>query len=403
MSRKKQKIADVVIVGGGMVGGSLALALSSSGLHVVLVEANRFVENKEDGFSKRAIALSWGSRQLLEQLGLWQALHESAMPIHHIHVSDRGHFGKTRLSAQSQQVDALGYVVEAAQIEKAVNDVLAKTNVEVICPATVVEYSRQQDRVDVTLAIKGKQQTQSCKLLVGADGGASHVRSLGGFEILGHDYQQHAVTALLQVEADTRDIAYERFTSEGPIAMLPHFDNLYSLVWTMPSDVSKDIVKIPKEEFVERLQTRFGQWLGELNLQGSVHRFPLSLAHVRDTVNERVVLIGNAAHQLHPVAGQGFNLGLRDAVALADVIMSAKADVGTEETLQRYSQQRKTDQALITGFTDNIVKLFSNDNAALSLVRNSGLLMLDKVPLFKQAFARQTMGLGTRLARLRAG
>lgn len=393
---------DVIIIGSGMVGGCLGLALSQTSLRIAIVEAKPFVDKQADSAGKRAIALSWGSRNILEQLNIWQQINDNAMPIRHIHVSDKGHFGKARLSAKTQHVDALGYVVEAAKIESVVSTSLVATNIDVLCPATLSNYVVHDSKVEVAINLNDKEQTLSCDLLVGADGGLSKVRQLGSFELKGYAYDQQAITGLIKVESDERDVAYERFTSEGPIAMLPHFDGLYSLVWTMPSDLAEQVKQMSEKAFLDRLQSRFGQWLGELSLSGACQIFPLSLSHVPQNISDRVVLIGNAAHQLHPVAGQGFNLGLRDAAMLADVLMSAPQDMGVEDMLGTYARQRKTDQALITGFTDSVIKLFSTDNAMLSVVRNSGLLMLDKVPMLKNEFARQTMGLGSRFARLRA-
>lgn len=393
---------DVIIIGGGMVGGCLGLALSETSLRIAIVEATPFADKQIDAAGKRAIALSWGSRGLLEQLNIWPALADSVMPIRRIHVSDKGHVGKVRLSAETQGVDALGYVAEAAQIEAVVGSSLAATSIDNLCPAELLDYSAEEDQTSVTILLNGEEKTLSCKLLVGADGATSKVRQRGDFELQEHVYHQQAITGLLKVESEQGDIAYERFTSEGPIAMLPHFDNLYSLVWTMPSEVAQEVMQMPQEAFIARLQSQFGQWLGELSLVGACQTFPLSLSHVPQNVSTRVVLIGNAAHQLHPVAGQGFNLGLRDAAMLAVALRSAVTDVGTEDVLAHYALQRKTDQRLITGFTDSVVRLFSNNNALLSFMRNSGLLLLDKVPLLKNQFARQTMGLGSRLARLKA-
>ncbi|ORU91678.1 MAG: 2-octaprenyl-3-methyl-6-methoxy-1,4-benzoquinol hydroxylase [Cycloclasticus sp. symbiont of Bathymodiolus heckerae] len=384
-----------------MVGGCLGLALGQSSLRVAIVEAREFSAKQSDATGKRAIALSWGSRCILDQLGIWPQVKEAAMAIEHIHVSDKGHFGKTRLSAASQNVDALGYVVEAAQIEAVVAKSIETAAVDNLCPASLVDYVVHQDSADVTIMLNGKEKTLSCQLLVGADGGLSKVREKGNFELKEYSYDQQAITGLIQVESDDQTVAYERFTSEGPIAMLPHFDGLYSLVWTMPSDRAQQTMQLTEDEFLQRLQSRFGQWLGELKLSGKCQTFPLNLSHVPQNTADRVVLIGNAAHQLHPVAGQGFNLGLRDAALLADALMADDIK-DMESILEAYAQQRKTDQMLITGFTDNVIKLFSTDNAVFSLVRNSGLLMLDKIPLLKSQFARQTMGLGSRLARLKA-
>jgi 2-octaprenyl-6-methoxyphenol hydroxylase len=390
---------DVIIIGGGMVGGCLGLALSQSSLRVAIVEAREFSEKQSDSAGKRAIALSWGSRCVLEQLGIWQPVNDAAMAIKHIHVSDKGHFGKTRLSAQSQNVDALGYVVEAAKIEAVVAESLKQSNIDSVCPASLVDYVVHDDGADVTISLNGKEKTLSCRLLVGADGGLSKVREGGDFDLKEYSYEQHAIAGLIRAESDVHDIAYERFTSEGPIAMLPHFDGLYSLVWTMPSELALETMQLPEDEFLDQLQSRFGQWLGELSLSGKCQTFPLNLSHVPNNTSERVVLIGNAAHQLHPVAGQGFNLGLRDAAILADAVTTGENDIA--QVLETYASRRQLDQALITGFTDNVIKLFSTNSALFSVVRNSGLLMLDKVPMFKNQFARQTMGLGSRLARLK--
>jgi len=392
---------DVVIVGGGMVGGCLALALCQSSLRVAIIEAKPLVSAVSDDAGKRAIALSWGSRCLLEQLDLWGALQESSVAIEHIHVSDKGHFGKTRLSAESQSVDALGYVVAAEQIESTVNAGLAKVQVDIFCPAELLGYQVVDDLVQVTVLHQEKEQQISCRLLVGADGGSSAVREQGCFELREQSYQQRAITAQLGVESDQRHIAYERFTAEGPIAMLPHFNNTYSLVWTMPTELAKQVLQLPEKEFIAKLQQQFGQWLGELSLLGDCQSFPLSLSYVPQTVADRVVLIGNAAHQLHPVAGQGFNLGLRDAATLADVLMSAQDDVGADEVLALYADQRQFDQSLIVGFTDKIVKIFSTDNSVFSVLRNSGLLLMDKCPTLKNQFAQQTMGLVSRLPRIK--
>lgn len=391
---------DVIIIGGGMVGGCLGLALSQSSLRVAIVESRELTEKQSDSAGKRAIALSWGSRRILEQLNIWRPVNDAAMAIKHIHVSDKGHFGKTRLSAASQNVDALGYVVEAVKIEAVVANSLKQSNIDSLCPASLVDYVVHDDSADVTISLNGKEKTLSCKLLVGADGGLSKVRECGAFELKEYSYDQHAIAGLISVESDAHDVAYERFTSEGPIAMLPHLDGLYSLVWTMPSELAQDVMALPENEFLERLQSRFGQWLGQLGLSGKCQTFPLNLSHVPNNTAERVVLIGNAAHQLHPVAGQGFNLGLRDAAILADALLSEEDDMVA--VLETYAKHRQLDQALITGFTDNVIKLFSTDSALLSVVRNSGLLMLDKIPLMKNQFARQTMGLGSRLARLKA-
>ncbi len=392
---------DVVIVGGGMVGGCLALALSHSSLRVAIIESRPQASKPDDAAAQRAIALSWGSRCLLQQLDLWSSLLQSAVPIKHVHVSDKGRFGKTRLSAESQAVEALGYVVAAEKIEAAVDASLSRAGVDMFCPAELLAYQVESAKAVLTLRHNGQEQQLSCRLLVGADGATSTVREQGCFDLRQQSYQQQAITALLRVESEVRDVAYERFTAEGPIAMLPHFDDRYSVVWTMPSARAEQLLQLPEKDFIEILQQRFGQWLGGLSLLGSRQSFPLNLSYVANNIAARVVLIGNAAHQLHPVAGQGFNLGLRDAATLADVLLSTPGDIGSDEVLAVYAERRQLDQSLVIGFTDKLVKLFSSDHAAFSTLRNSGLLLMDKLPVLKNQFAQQTMGLAARLPRLR--
>lgn len=394
---------DILIVGGGMVGGSLALALGGSGLRVAIVEAIPPEKRLQADAGQRAIALSWGSRCLMQQLGLWETLQPHAIPIHNIHVSDQGQFGKTRLAAANLGVDALGFVVAAARIEQAIDQALQTCDCELVCPASLTDLDLQSNptRVTATLNHGGKTITRSARLAVGADGARSKLRELGGFQADQFDYRQTAITTMVRPQNPHHDTAYERFTPHGPIALLPHFDGLYSLVWTQPVDEAETTLQLDDARFIDKLQREFGDWLGQLTLAGRRQHFPLHLSQVKHPVASRTVLIGNAAHQLHPVAGQGFNLGLRDAAQLAEVLLG-QADPGQPDLLTRFDVLRSQDQNLISGFTDRVVRLFSNDLWPLSALRSSGLLLLDKLPPLKRTFAKHTMGLATRQPRLHA-
>ena len=391
---------DLLIVGGGMVGGCLALALQGSGLRIALLEAVAPTQRFKSSAGKRAIALSWGSRCLLQQLGLWDKLQADAIPIPKIHVSDQGHFGKARLDAEQQGVASLGYVVAASAIERVIYDALEDSDCELLCPATLNDFETDEGQVSVHLTIEKNTETRTTRLLVGADGADSRVRSEGGFDVEHYDYQQTAITTMLATESDDHSTAFERFTPRGPLAMLPHFDGLYSLVWTQSSDTAEHTQALSDSDFIAQLQHEFGDWLGALSLAGPRQTFPLRLSRVKQTISHRCVLIGNAAHQLHPVAGQGFNLGLRDAAQLAEVVLNHQEDPGQADCLSHYQALRGPDQSLISGFTDGVVRLFSNDLWPFNLARNSGLLLLDKWPLLKRAFAQQTMGVARRRPRL---
>lgn len=393
---------DILIVGGGMVGGCLAMALNGSGHRVSMLEAvPPDIRLKADA-GQRAIALSWGSRCLMQQLGLWSHLQSHAIPIQKIHVSDRGHFGKTRLDAGQLGVGALGYVVAAARIEQAIHEALQDSDIDVVCPAqlTDVDLNADSDHIHATVDSSGHTDSYHARLVVGADGAQSRLRQVGPFEVTHFDYQQSAITTMVRPESTDQLTAYERFTEHGPIALLPHFDGLYSVVWTQNRETSEQTLQLNDNAFLNRLQSAFGQWLGRLELAGPRQQFPLHLSRVEHTTTNRSVLIGNAAHQLHPVAGQGFNLGLRDAAQLAEIIRDPSNDPGATDLLNQYADLRRQDQNLISGFTNQVVQLFSNSIWPVSVLRNSGLLLLDKIPSMKRVFADHTMGIASRQPRL---
>jgi 2-octaprenyl-6-methoxyphenol hydroxylase len=391
---------DVLIIGGGLVGGSLALALENAPLRIGIVEAQTDAERQRSPASDRALALSRGSSQILDSLGVWPEVAQSAMPIRHIHVSDRGHFGKTRLHAAEQGVDALGYVSVARPLEDAIVRQLGKTTTIRLCPARIVGLKAGPEGVCVMLRHGDQDLNLTTRLLVAADGGNSTVRHLLGIEQAVRDYGQTAIVTEVTTARQNHNTAYERFTSTGPLAVLPLDQRRSSIVWTLRHDDATELLQHSEHVFATHLQRAFGRWLGTLNVAAKTQGFPLKLIRAESMTDERVVLIGNAMHQLHPVAGQGFNLGLRDAALLADRIKTQAAfgeDIGAASVLSAYATTRRRDLEKVIRFTDSLVHLFSTDAPPLALARNIALIALDRIPAAKRLLAGHAMGYGVRL------
>ncbi len=395
---------DLVIIGGGLVGGSLACALVGSGLEVCVVEAVPVDSSAQPSYDERVIALSWGSRQILGGIGLWPAIAPGAAPIHRVHASDRGHFGFARLDHREEGVEALGFVAPARLLGRAIQGGIG--GVEVLCPARLVGFHIQPEQVDLEVVVNGQSRLLQTSLLVAADGGDSAIRKRLGFSVLERRYAQDAVITTVTADRPQPGVAFERFTDTGPLAMLPMSDNRYSVVWTARESESAGLLALNDDGFLARLQERFGYRLGGLSRPGRRLAYPLKLLLTRDPVRKRLVLIGNAAHTLHPVAGQGFNLGLRDVAAMAQVLVDALragADPGGELALTAYRRSRARDQAGMAAGTDTLVRLFVNPWFPVRLSRDLGMLSLDLIPGVRHFFARQFMGLGGPLPRLARG
>ena len=389
MTNQTQNEFDVLIVGGGMVGASLAIALRDQPLRMGMIEAGAWQVEDKPGYDDRSIALAWGSRRIFESMGVWQVMTSAATAIKTIHVSDRGHFGFTRLDARQQQVEALGYVITARAIGKVLTQqLLDQANVTLISPATVTNIDFDNTCANVTVDQEGQSRQLKTRLLVGADGVQSSVRELLSVETTMNDYGQTAVIANLTTEKPHHHVAFERFTNTGPMALLPLDNNRCALVWTVEKEQVDDVMSLDDDAFLQAVQKRFGYRLGKLIKVGKRDAYPLRLVRAQEQVRERLVLIGNAAHTLHPVAGQGFNLGLRDVATLAQVIAEARQmekDIGSLPILNHYAEWRISDHNRVISFTDNLVKLFSNDFPPLSFARNVGLLMADVLPPVKKA------------------
>lgn len=408
---------DVLIAGGGLVGASLACALGGQPLRVGVIEARPLKSDQQPSFDARSVALAFGSRRVFEAMGLWAEMAALGVaPIERIHVSDRGHAGAARLDSVRQGVEAFGYVVENRVLGQVLGAALPRyDNVDFICPARLAEFDSTGDAaVRVSIEHDGEPRELHTRLLVAADGGDSMVRNLADIGTVNIDYGQSAVIANVVSARPHRNTAYERFTDTGPLAVLPACDHgdageagrRCALVWTVRSAQCDELLALDDAEFLARLQGRFGDRLGGFTRIGERHAYPLSLVHAREHVRPRLAIVGNAAHTLHPVAGQGFNLGLRDVAVLAQVVsdaVRAGEDPGSLPVLKQYANWRRRDHLQVSAFTDGLVRVFSNDSLPLAVARNLGLLALDVVPPLKGLLARRAMGFVGKLPRLARG
>lgn len=399
---------DVLIAGGGMVGASLALALSehSAGeLKVALVEGFPLPDSDAEpvyspSFDARSTALSYGSRRIYEALGLWPLISRHATPIRKIHVSDRGHFGSTTLLAEQAGWDALGYVIENAWLGRVLLSRLQSAKgLTCISPAKVTAAKPGTDGVTLTVSGKDGEQSIHSRLLVVADGAESGLRTSLGIATKKRDYHQTGVIANVCFEKAHEGCAYERFTDQGPLALLPLSDSEQgearaSLVWTLPPEEAQRVMALDDADFCRQLQTRFGWRQGMIRRVGERAAYPLALVEAEEQIRRHIVVMGNAAHSLHPVAGQGFNLALRDVNRLSRLLSDARAHtpLGDLALLKRYVDSQASDQWATVNFSDRVTRLFSNRQPLLSVARNLGLLALDVLPPARSAFVAQTAG-----------
>jgi 2-octaprenyl-6-methoxyphenol hydroxylase len=397
---------DLVIVGGGMVGASLAIALADTGLRMALIEAFSPGDTGLPSYDDRGIALAHGTRRIFETLGLWSDLAPLVTPIEDIHISDRGHFGAARLSAAHERVPALGYVVTARELGGVLLSRLPSVpGLDLLMPGRLSRFEDDGDRVHLEVDRDGVVFDLDTRLLVAADGVDSTVREALGLPVVRWRYGHTAVVTNVTPARPHRNVAYERFTDTGPLALLPMSENRCAVVWTVRDDEVDATLGLDDAAVLDALQRRFGYRLGAFQRVGRRSAYPLQLMRARESVRGRVAVIGNAAHTLHPIAGQGFNLGIRDVAALADVIADAlpDRDIGRPETLAAYQRWRSGEQHLVALATDGLARLFSNPLGILRLGRNLGLTAMELVPGLKHPLARAAMGMGGRQPRLARG
>lgn len=394
---------DIVIAGGGMIGMSMALAIASLNLRIAVVERVQRDQLQQPSFDDRSTALSRSSQSMFQALGLWDEILSASTPIQSIHVSDRGKFGFAHITAKEQNVEALGYVV----INRILGEVLMKhaemhENVSFYCPAKVTSIEHQQEHSTVIL---DSGESLSCKLLIGADGTDSKVREYLGIGVTQTDYEQVAIIGNIVTEKPIMNRAYERFSESGPLALLPIQDNRTAFIWIVSNDEKKKLMKLGDDAFILAMQEVFGLRLGQFKHLGRRTSYPLLLSEVPRLYAKRGVIIGNAANALHPVAAQGFNLGLRDVATLADCISEVKHnhEIGDSNVLLRYSDWRYHDQKKLRMFTDGLVKLFGSKKKSVQILRDIGMVGFDLIPGFRKLFVRHTMGLTGKLPRLSRG
>ena len=385
----------IIIVGGGPVGATLALLLAKQGLSVTVLEARSLGAAHSES---RALALSFGSRRILEKLGLWGALSTQATPINSIHVSQKGSLGRTQLHANDYHQQALGYVLSygvlSAALDRAIED--AKPLVNFIFEASASNIAYAASQATVTYTHSGVAHNISSPLVVLADGGRT-LDELAGLSRETKEYGHDALVTKVRAELPHHNVAYERFTANGPIALLPNggeFD--FSLVWTGEKSFITPLLSLSDADFLEKFHQQFGDRVGNFLSVEKRMSFPLKMAQLKPDAqqSEHLVVIGNAAQTMHPVAGQGFNVGLRDAESLAQYIASASADeLGSANMLASYQASRKSDTKGGLLFTDFLVNLFSNDLVVLSALRGASLGVFDVIkPIKKYLVGKMSFG-----------
>ena len=397
---------DIAIVGGGLVGASLACALAPLGFRVALIEAVAFRAASQPSYDDRTLALSASTCRILEGLGLWPKIAAGATPIREIQVRELGRPGRVIMDPAELGLDRFGNVVEARAFGGAMVETLpGLAGVDFLCPAQVTAVATDEEA-----AIDGNEGHRriEARLLVGADGAQSFVREALGIEAERHDYGQSAVICNVTPEQDHRGRAFELFTPDGPFAVMPHVEGRCGLIWCVPTDGVDEVMNLPEDEFLRRANRRFGGHLGPLLRMGRRSHYPLRLVRAREDVRPRALILGNAAHAIHPVGAQGFNLGLRDVAALAEVLADARraqprADPGAAALLRRYSAWRKPDHDGTIAYSDGLARIYANPTGAAAAGRAAALLAHAFVPALRRRMAVQAMGYRGRIPRLARG
>ena len=399
---------DVAVAGGGAVGATLACALADSGSRVLLADPSIGAPESSPAFAPRPLALSLASQRVLESLGAWEALDSEAAPIESIHISEAGRFGTARLEASECGVTHFGSVVAAGALGAALRAAVARRGTIHRTGGRIVDASVSADLVTsrVVEETEGASFSFRASLLVVADGGRSGLRDALGVAATVRDYRQCAIASVVTVRAPRAHTAFERFTPGGPVALLPMGGARYGLVWSCGEEEADRLAELSDRDFAKALEAIFGGRLGGVDRAEDRAVFGLRLVRAKSVVADRTVLIGNAANHLHPVAGQGFNLGMRDAACLAEVVAQARREgctSGDASMLERYRRWRAPDHAAVARFTDALVDIFGHRFPLVAPLRGPALAVLDRVPALKRALARRAMGLAGRVPRLALG
>lgn len=386
---------DAVIIGAGVVGLSAGLVCAHQGLNVAIVEAHAPLPWQADKPDLRVYALALDNQNLLEQLGVWPDIKAKHVnPYKTMTVFDEVSGKPLQFNASELGRHTLGYIVEHNLLVDALwSAVLQNKSITLICPDKIQSLNNLEQEVEISLQ-SGRQL--SAKIVVGADGARSKVRELLGIESNAHDYQQKGLVAFIKTELSHQDTAWQRFLSTGPLAFLPYSENVCSIVWTLPNERADELLHVDAESFCRALDSAFGGTLGKTELISERAAFPLKRQLANTMMQGRALLLGDAAHAVHPLAGQGVNLGLRDVAALQESIAKSKnsgVDALEMKTLKRWATSRYSDNAIAAYAFENINRVFSNDNFALSLLRGPMLGLGNKLMLLKNAMARYAAGL----------
>lgn len=396
---------DLIIVGGGLVGASLCLALAHLPLRIALIEAKSITSSHTD---PRTIALSYGSSKIFNGLGIWSELLPVCTPILNIHVSDQGHFGSSLFNAEEIQVRALGYTVSYTHINQILLNHLVKSKkIELIAPAQITEISKDTHEAwEINLIHDEQQLTINTKLLIAADGNNSFIRKQQNIQVTEQLYPQSAILTKVALKHPHQNTAYERFTKDGAIALLPIEGLKTSIVWTMPHAHAQEVMKTPDEIFLEKLQNAFGFRLGHFSIVSARHLMPLKMTLAKQQSKPGLLLLGNAAQSLHPIAAQGFNLALKHVALLAELINTNYHNgkkMNDDNLLKEYEKKIEKGRQHIIKLTHYLTQIFSNTIFPLSSLRDCGLVMLDVLPITKKIFAKKCMGIQGRLPKLLRG
>ena len=401
---------DIAIIGGGLVGASLACALSPLGLKTVLVEAVAFRASSQPSYDDRTLALSASTCTILQGLGIWPGVAANATPIREIHVRELNRPGRVVMRPEELGLDRFGHVLEARVFGTAMLETLpGLENVEFLCPAAVTAIRTGEANHEIEVQDDAGTRVVRSRLLVGADGAASFVRDSLGIEAERHDYGQTAVICNVTPEQDHAGRAFECFTPTGPMAVMPHVEGRCGLIWCVPPDEVEALLALPDDEFMQQANRRFGGHLGAFLKVGKRSSYPLRLVRALEDIRPRAVILGNAAHAIHPVGAQGFNLGLRDVAVLAEVLADEvraagpAVDPGRMELLQRYSRWRRPDHDGTIAYSDGLARFYANTTGLASTVRTLGLLAHAFLPPLRRQLAIQSMGYRGRIPRLAAG
>ena len=391
---------DIAIVGGGIIGNTLAVALQNSGLRVVSIEAQAESVSVSKG---RAYVISMLSGQIFDSYGIWQQILPQVTQFSQIQISDADFAGVVKLYPQDLGTETLGYAASHQVLLTALQRKLhTASNITTLCPAQVVEVNYTDTVAEISIQTQDNDSptTIRASLVIGADGAKSPLRTQAGIKTAGWNYWQSCITATIKPEKPHQNVAYERFWYDGPIGVLPLADGRCQVVWTAPHQQAEALRDLPVAEFLQELERCTGGLLGKLELDSQRWLFPVKLMQSQQYTAPRLALVGDAAHCCHPVAGQGMNLGIRDAAALGEILVAAHQageDIGSDAVLKRYTNWRKPENWAILAFTDFLDRMFSTRLLPIVLVRRLGLILLDRIPLFKYLALRLMTGLAGKM------